>query len=79
MVVGSFLCGGPGPAHHLCGISSTLQLDRHLQFDVPQEDSAQVLACLAGDPSHHLTGGADHHPLSPAEHMSNVSSCTAQR
>lgn len=48
---------------HLCAIPLTPQLGWQLQLYVPQEDSAQVLACLAGDPSHHLTSRADHHPL----------------
>lgn len=53
-----------GRGDHRCGISLTPQLDRQLQLDVLQEDLAQVLACLAGDPSHHLTSCANHHPLS---------------
>lgn len=48
---------------HLFRVSSPPQLDWELQLYVPQEDSAQVLTRLSGDPCYHLTGCADHHPL----------------
>lgn len=44
-------------------ISSRPQFGRQLQFNIPQEDAAQVLAGLFGESRDHLATCTDHHLL----------------